>query len=318
MIKNEEVSLMKEINPREVYGHEAYDFTPWLAKEENMNYLSEILGIDIEIIGTERDVGGLRIDILGQNKKTEGLIVIENQLEKTDDDHFSRIFHYAAAIDAEKIIWIASEITDKHKCTIDWLNKVLNIFLIKITAYKTNNDYGVTFDIVSKPNNWVKEVKSETDEVYKEYKLSSAKILQEEYWDMLKQEVDKNYTDQFNSTKPHGKPFYNLSLKKIPDAKIDLIFNVQDSLIRDGIYIPKNKKLFNHLYKNKEQIESEIGFKLIWYNEAEKSSKIYIEKHVDVHNKNNWDEYIDWHLENACKFKRVFSERIKNFRSEDK
>ncbi len=36
-----------------VWKHEANDFTNWLAEEENLNTLSEEIGIDIELISTE-------------------------------------------------------------------------------------------------------------------------------------------------------------------------------------------------------------------------------------------------------------------------
>lgn len=34
---------------RSIWKHEAKDFTPWLAKEENMEILSEAVGIDIVV-----------------------------------------------------------------------------------------------------------------------------------------------------------------------------------------------------------------------------------------------------------------------------
>ena len=34
---------------RSVWKHEAKDFTPWLAKEENLEILSEAVGIDIVV-----------------------------------------------------------------------------------------------------------------------------------------------------------------------------------------------------------------------------------------------------------------------------
>ena len=37
-----------KINPREVWKHEALDFTQWLAKEENISVLCEELEIKLE------------------------------------------------------------------------------------------------------------------------------------------------------------------------------------------------------------------------------------------------------------------------------
>ena len=42
-------------------------FTPWLAEPENLEVLSETLGIDLELEAQEKDVGPFRADILCKN-----------------------------------------------------------------------------------------------------------------------------------------------------------------------------------------------------------------------------------------------------------
>ena len=44
---------------REVWPHEAHDFTPWLVK--NIGVLSETVGIDISIEETESSVGDFNV-----------------------------------------------------------------------------------------------------------------------------------------------------------------------------------------------------------------------------------------------------------------
>ena len=55
-----QLGIMKKIDDlRQVWAHEALEFTPWLAKAENMKLLGETIGMDIEVEETESDVDGL-------------------------------------------------------------------------------------------------------------------------------------------------------------------------------------------------------------------------------------------------------------------
>ncbi len=46
---NKNLGKIKEIDLREIFSDEARDLTPWLAKEENLQALSDEIGIDIKI-----------------------------------------------------------------------------------------------------------------------------------------------------------------------------------------------------------------------------------------------------------------------------
>jgi hypothetical protein len=87
----------KKVNLREVWKNEATDFSNWLAQEENLQLLSEEIGIDISLIQTEANVGNYSVDILAKEKNANRKIVIENQLEATNHDHLGKIITYASA-----------------------------------------------------------------------------------------------------------------------------------------------------------------------------------------------------------------------------
>ena len=54
---------LKEIKDlRRVWPHEALDFTPWLAEEENLNLLSDAVGLEITVDETESSVGDFNVD----------------------------------------------------------------------------------------------------------------------------------------------------------------------------------------------------------------------------------------------------------------
>jgi hypothetical protein len=49
------LSQPERVPLREVWKHEANDFTPWLAEEDNLNTLADALGLpDLELVATWR------------------------------------------------------------------------------------------------------------------------------------------------------------------------------------------------------------------------------------------------------------------------
>ncbi len=157
--------LTKVKDLRKIWNNEARDFTPWLAQEENLEILSNEIGLDIELIETEAKIGSFNTDILAKDTYSDDIIIIENQLEQTDHDHLGKIITYASGHNANTIIWIVKEVREEHRQAIDWLNehtdKDLNIFLIKIELWKIDDSsIAPKFNIISSPNNWTKTVKS--------------------------------------------------------------------------------------------------------------------------------------------------------------
>ena len=54
-----------------------------------------------------------------------GKVVIENQLELSDNDHFVRLVGYAADHDAKILIWAAPQFDEYHQRLLGWLDQAL-------------------------------------------------------------------------------------------------------------------------------------------------------------------------------------------------
>ena len=103
---------LKNVNLREAWSHEALDFTPWLA--DNLEYLSNEIGIQLELEGQEVKVESFLADIIARDPQNDRRILIENQLEQTDHTHLGQILTYLAGLEAEVIIWVASSFREPH------------------------------------------------------------------------------------------------------------------------------------------------------------------------------------------------------------
>jgi hypothetical protein len=75
-----EISLGRliRVEPREIWPSESADFTPWLARSENLAVLGDTVGLDLEVEAQEKDVGPFRADILCKDMRTANWVLIEN------------------------------------------------------------------------------------------------------------------------------------------------------------------------------------------------------------------------------------------------
>src|SRR3972149_5593542 len=102
---------LSTVDPRIIWPSESSDFTPWLSDEKNLELLGGALGLELELVGTEIQVGPYSADLLAKDTATDKNVVIENQLEKTDHDHLGKALTYGAILGASVVVWIAREFT---------------------------------------------------------------------------------------------------------------------------------------------------------------------------------------------------------------
>ena len=159
---------LKEIKDlRKVWPHEAIDFTPWLAEEDNLALLADAVGLEITVDETESSVGDFNVDIYATETGTDRKIIIENQLEDTNHDHLGKLITYASGKSADIVIWVVKRAREEHRSAIEWLNnhtdENIAFFLVEIKLYQIgSSDIAVKFEVVEKPNDWTKEIKRNT------------------------------------------------------------------------------------------------------------------------------------------------------------
>ena len=132
-----ELGKLESVRPRAIWPHEERDFTPWLA--QNLHLLNESLDLDLELIDTESHLTGAgRVDILAKDNDRDALVIIENQLDSSDDDHFARLIGYAASRDARILIWVTGGFYEWHRRMLDWLNAAdgIDAYGVEVSAWR--------------------------------------------------------------------------------------------------------------------------------------------------------------------------------------
>ncbi len=97
---------VKRVPLREVFPHEAHNFTVWL--EENIEALADELGLQLTMLKREHSIPSARIDLLCQDEKGH-YVIVENQLEHADHWHLGQVLLYLVSMDAKIAIWVAAE-----------------------------------------------------------------------------------------------------------------------------------------------------------------------------------------------------------------
>ena len=132
------IGKLQRVHLREVWRHEAYDFTQWL--QENIDILNESL--DLELVSAEREqaAGAFSIDIVAESSDGD-TYVIENQLEKSNHDHLGKVITYLTSMKARGAIWIVSEPRQEHVNAMAWLNEAssADFYLVKVEAVRIGN-----------------------------------------------------------------------------------------------------------------------------------------------------------------------------------
>jgi hypothetical protein len=131
--------------------------------------LRDQLGLDLTVVEREKSVGPFSVDILAKDAGGR-LVIIENQLERTDHDHLGKVLTYLANLDAKVAIWITSDPRPEHVTAIDFLNENVpsdtQFYLIKLQAFRIGgSDPAPLFTVEAGPS----EERTAGGEIKKEF-----------------------------------------------------------------------------------------------------------------------------------------------------
>ena len=309
---NMKIGKLQEVNIRDLWKHEQYDFSAWLANEENIELLNEKIGLTLVDINTEAYVGSYRCDIVAVDETTGVKVIIENQLENSNHDHLGKIITYASGLDAKVIVWIVKDARDEHRSAIEWLNnntsQDINFFLIELHAYKIgDSEPAPMFQVVEQPNDFIKELnnKKSTDTMTK----SQSERL--EFWTLFNDHLI-NRGKPFNVRKAVTAHWYSVAIGT-SEACINVTLVNKDSYIGVELTIADNKALFDKIYEERANIQKELGFELDWQrlDNSRASRILYKIDGLNFNDHSNYDKLIEEAIDKVIAMREVFKKRLK-------
>ena len=304
---------------RDFWSHEAADFTPWLATDENIALLNDVVGLQLAVEAQEQRVGPFRADILCKDMNSNQWVLIENQIESTDHRHLGQLLTYAAGLEAVTIVWIAEKFTEEHRAALDWLNQItderFNFFGLEIELWRIGTSaMAPKFNLVSKPNNWSKAI-SGVARAIEEGQLTPTKQMQLDYWTSFN-DILTERRSPIKTRKPlpqHWQEFsFNAGIGTIsPNATINTRERViEATFLASG---PDRLTIFQKLEQQKDTIEQAIAMELNWRElPGQKSSQITARRvNSDLSDRASWPAMQAWHADTLEAFHRCFVPLVK-------
>ena len=302
---------LTEVNVRDLWKHEQYDFSAWLAKEENITELGDVIGLNLVDVNAEVYVGSYRCDLVAKDETTGIKVIIENQLEATNHDHLGKIITYASGLDAKVVVWVVKEAREEHRSAIEWLNNNtlsdIAFFLIEIHAYKIGDSLpAAKFEMIEKPNDFIKNTKGSNSNG--ELNKSQAERL--EFWEQFNAVVLEK-GKPFSIRKASTDHWYDVALG-ITAAHIGITLVNKEHIIGVEVYINDDKALFDSLFEKKAEIEEQTGMSFCWERlEGKKASRIkYSIPGLDFDNHSNYHDLMVEIIDKVVIMRNVFKKYI--------
>lgn len=268
------IGKLRRVPLREVWLHEARDFTTWL--ERNPDALNDLLDFPLENIERECRAGSFSVDLVAEDQSGD-TVVIENQLEKSDHDHLGKLITYLSALEAKAAVWIVSEPRPEHVGAITWLNEspLARFYLVKAEAVRIGDSPAAPLlTLITGPSQEAREVGAQKQERIERHDLREA------FWASLLERAKSRTklhsgvsagTDTATSAGSGRSGIHYTYVLRQHDADVELRIEGSDEA--------ENHNVFDALFQQRSEIEEAFGEPLEW-SLVEGRKKCFVKKNL--------------------------------------
>lgn len=311
---------LDKVAVREGWLREDSDFTPWLAKPDNLASLGAEIGIPLELVEIESGVGQYYADILAKHADSDEMVVIENQFGSTNHSHLGQLLTYASGVGSEgagakTIIWIAEQFNEPHRAALDWLNKStepgIRFFGVEIELWRIGDSpFAPKFSVVSRPNDWQKKVSQETGA------LTATELLYQEFWSGFFDLCAKESTTLQFSNSPR-RVWWLPTKIDAPGFGVNLNAIRRSKRLECQLWIEygKAKEAFAALLGLRGEIVAKLGSQVEFDEMPGKyPCKIFETKDGDVTDREQWPAIYHWLKERGEAYATLFKPLVSQLR----
>lgn len=310
------IGKIERVPLREVWKHEAYDFTQYL--QDNLDVISGV--IDLNLVSAEREqaAGAFSVDLVAEDDCGD-TVVIENQLERSDHDHLGKLITYLAAFGAKAAIWIVSDARPEHVAAVAWLSESssASFYLLKAEAIRIVSDEAQSppapiMTLLVGPSLEAKEIGKKKIELAARHNERLA------FWQGLLQLASER-TKLHRGVKPVTENWVGVSASP-GKSFINLNYVIEQKRARVELYIDRgytgedNEMIFDQLYANKEPIETSCGAQLSWERlEGKRACRIAWRLDIGGYRstQEEWPQIQDKLVNAMIRFERAFAPYLK-------
>jgi len=303
------IGKIERVPLRDLWKHEAYDFTTWL--QENIDILNDALGLSLSNPEREQSAGSFNVDLVAEDE-TGNPVIIENQLEKSDHNHLGKLITYLTAIGAKTAIWIVADPRPEHVGAISWLNESssANFYLLKVEVIRIgDSEPAPLLILIVGPSEESRKVGEKKKEMAERYSIRY------EFWNELLEKA-KEKTKLHAQISPGqygwvgtgaGKRGlgYNYGVTK-HEGQVELYID------RGRDSEDENKKIFDGLLSHKDEVEKVFGEPLKW-ERLEGKRACRISKRIEIGGYRDEDKWLEVHeamIDAMCRLEKSLKPHI--------
>lgn len=215
----------------------------------------------------------------------------------------------------QRLILIAANFRKEVTSTVLWLREhQIDARCFKATLYAFNEDLFIDIQpVIPTPEAaefMIGMAEKETAAKVAQGEMKARQRISLEYWTKTLEALRAANVSLYQNVSPNKDhwltagsglaacPYEMILLKK--EIRVGFSFNRGNQ--------EENKWLFDRLYEHKDEIEKALGHKLDWLRlNHRKSSRLQLSHDCDGFNKDDWDEYADWHVGHIQKLECVLA-----------
>ena len=295
-----EIGTLEQVPVRSVWPKEAGDFTPWLA--ENVELMSDALGMELELEGQEVSVGGYSADLVLRDPSSGAHVVVENMYGSTDHDHLGKLITYAAGLKASYAVLLTETFRDEHRSALNWLNSVstedCGFFGLSLEVWRIGESIPAPrLRVDVQPDDWSKSVRAA-----KEHEDSERHVLRRRFWEGVQSLFREDSADWAGRGQPSREAW--MSFKSRQAVSFNVVWCRPGGVrrLRVEAYVDtrdadSTSEVYSYLESRSDEIEEAFGESLEWSPlEKRRASRVslYFPKPIGLEEENLWPEAQEW------------------------
>ncbi len=307
------IGKIERVKLRDIWKHEAYDFTSWL--QDNIDVLNDASGLSLSNPEREQSAGSFNVDLVAEDE-TGNPVIIENQLEKSDHNHLGKLLTYLTAIGAKTAIWIVADPRPEHVGAISWLNESssANFYLFKIEGIRIgDSEPAPLLTLIVGPSEESREVGEKKKE------MVERDSLRYKFWKGLLEKA-KEKTKLHDSISPNQ---YSWIAAGCGKRGLSFNYGVTKHGSQVELYIDRGKDseeenilIFDELMHHKEDVEKNFGEPLDWQR-LENRRACRISKKIEIGGYRDEDKLPEIHeatIDAMCRLEKSLKVYISRLR----
>lgn len=329
MRENRKLGRLEKVALRDLWGGDASEFVEWLRSEDNLSLLGGALGRPLVVVEeSPSDVAKLT-HLYCRDTESGAPVLVRVNFDTTTDEQLGQLLTAAATLGEAVLVWVASELTDRHQAALNWLNKVtsdkVQVYGLEVAFWQiANSALAPTVTVVCRPQvpakaapynvqrRVVPAFNPATAAAASGTPLAKPSSLFLEYWlafngNLIHRKsavIGQKPTAANWMSFPFGSPQFSLVATVNPRDHF-----VAVALVLTG---PEAKSHFQLLQHSKVAIENEIGATLEWQELPDKpESRVLLRRFgMDPDSRAQWQEQHDWLADKLERFQRAFALRV--------